>query len=224
MSPRKASAKTGGGPRKQTVAQPVNAPLTEQTLQPPIETPRSFRAAKLAIKKAIQELAEEGTVVSLLVDHMNDITGLRSHGLTDERIAEHLAQALETSPESILAFLHSHRAPAPASATTPTSTPVSLLPRSYETSDLTPPPKTGRVRISSTDIRAAIQSVMTEKKLKVFRMSDEDAVSEILERVPALKTLPTHERNRRIIDSCIHRKHGPVIRTRDGQREIVLAA
>ena len=195
---------------------------------PQNEGPPSARAA---VEKALAHLAKEVDVLNVLRGYRSNIDALRRRGLPDERIAEQLAIALDTSKESILGFLKSDRATGVRDVPSKGQTEGNTRPSYFFDSDASTaapaagaePPDRRRAPVPAAEIRTAVETVMSERNIKSLRLSDEKIVRAVTERVPSLHDLPKHERNRKIIDACAGRKHGPVLRSIDGRREIILA-
>jgi hypothetical protein len=179
-----------------------------------------------AVDKAFEVLSRESDVLEILISRSEEIRRLRTR-ISDQRIADSLAQAFATSPETIRSFIQQHLVGNAAGGD-------GVLP-SYRIDQNDPnysisapaagvTRRTRRINVPASEIRSAITTVMKANKLRVFRITDEKTLNQILDMVPNLKELPKHERNRRIIDSCANRKHGPIMRSSGGQREIVIAA
>jgi hypothetical protein len=182
------------------------------------------KSPKIAVDKAFEDLSRESDVLDILIGRIDDIRRLRSR-ISDQRIAESLAQALDASPETILFFIQQHIVSNSAGGTLP-SYQIDHNDPNFSLNAPTSPisPRARRIRVPASEIRSAIATVMKANKIRVFRITDEKTLNQILDMVPNLKELPKHERNRRIIDSCANRKHGPIMQSNDGQREIIIAA
>jgi hypothetical protein len=188
-------------------------------------------AVESAVDQAIEEMSKEAKIFQTLRSKSQDIDMLRASGMPEDHIAERLAVALNTPAATILSFLRNGTPSALGATETPS---YRVDPESanylFGADDKAPKspvdPKSRnsrRARVPAHEIRSAIEQVMASNNLQSFRLSDEKMVKQILAKVPDLKGLQKHERNRKIIDACAGRKHGVSIQSVDGQREITIA-
>jgi len=191
-------------------------------------------SSQSAIQKAFEEFAREAEVLESLQQYAAEIDSFRARGISEERIANRLAIALNTEPDAILSFLRSpkgrldhpgnvtdtnHQPDSQVPPPEPRSRKEAIQPSASKSRESTAPP----ARVPASDIRNAIEGVMKQRKIKSFKLNDETTVGAIVQMVPSLNGLQKHERNRKIIDACAGRKNGPIVISHNGKREIGLA-